>query len=92
MSNFEETFFQLLQVEALLFSEDKRSNKLETVQYFKKTVFYNLVLEFQAKPKTHEAYWISKKMSKSLDPNMHPAYPLLTDLGGRGGGGGSRGI
>jgi hypothetical protein len=30
-------------------------------------LFYEIVF-FKAKPKTQEAYWISKKMSKSLDP------------------------
>ncbi len=39
--NFEEIFCELLSGAMLLFSEDKRSNKIETVQYFKKRFFIN---------------------------------------------------
>jgi hypothetical protein len=31
-------------------------------------IFGKVVLEFQGQTKTHGAYWISKKESKSLDP------------------------
>jgi hypothetical protein len=33
----------------------KSSKNIETVQYFKKTLFYKLVLGFQGQPKSHEA-------------------------------------
>ncbi len=41
MPNFEEFLFQILYGVVLLFSEDKRSNKIETIQYFKKRFFIN---------------------------------------------------
>jgi hypothetical protein len=47
-------FFQLLSGALLIFLEDKRSNKIETVQCIV-TLFYKLILGFKAKPKTHEA-------------------------------------
>jgi hypothetical protein len=38
-AQFLRNFFQLLYGTVLLFLEVKRSNKIETVQYFKKTLF-----------------------------------------------------
>ncbi len=34
------------------------------------SAFYFILKTLLHKPKTHEAYWISKKMSKSLDPTV----------------------
>ncbi len=40
-AQFKRNFFQLLNGPALFFSNDKRSNKIETVQYIKKHFFIN---------------------------------------------------
>jgi hypothetical protein len=49
--NFED-FFQLLYIrESAVFLKVKRSNKIETVQYLKKNLFYKLVLGFKGQTK-----------------------------------------
>ncbi len=60
------------------FFEDKRSNKIETVQYF--NAFYKLVKGFQGQ--TKNTCWIYKKMSKSLDPTAEIFMYFSTVLKG----------
>ncbi len=65
--NFNKKFFTLIR-DGATFLKVKRSNKIETFQYLKKTAFYKLVLGFQGQSKTK----ITGKQSdlgKSLDPN-----------------------
>ncbi len=49
--NFKEIFFSTLIRDGAVFLEVKSSNKIETDQYLKKTLFYKLVLGFQGRTK-----------------------------------------
>ncbi len=62
-------FFSAFIRDGTTFLEDKRSNKIETVQYFKKH-FLETSLRISRPNLKHIKHWISKKMSKSLDPTL----------------------
>ncbi len=61
------TFFSTL-IRGSAFSKDKRSYKIETVQYFKKTLFYKLVLGFQGQTKKHMKHIEFQKNVKITGP------------------------
>ncbi len=64
--NFKEFFSNYIRDDAPFF-EDKRSNKIETVQYFKKTLIYKLVLGLQGQTiKSPEAMWSRKITSVAI--------------------------
>jgi hypothetical protein len=50
-AQFRRTFFSTLIRDGAVFLEVKSSNKIETDQYLKKTLFYKLVLVFQGQTK-----------------------------------------
>ncbi len=54
------------------FFKVKSSNKIETVIYFKKTLFYKLVLGFQGQTKSHEA----KGSRKITGPYSTVCFPV----------------
>jgi len=81
VDNLEEIFFSALIKGSATF-EDKRSNKIETVQHLKKTLFYKLFLGFQGQTKNTCNILNFKKMSKSRDPSVQLVKKSSTEPAG----------